>query len=198
SLLLFSNILYYREFSDFLTTGTILGAGNVSGGLFASSFALLKARDIIYWLDFAVLLYVALSKKLPVDAGQFKKRNAAALTVLGLTMLAGNLTLAESDRPQLLLRTFDRNYIVKYLGINFDTGYDAVKTAQNKRIKANADESDMVEVQQYVQKHQTAPNEDMFGIAKGRNVFYVSLESLQQFMIAYELEDENGEMHEVL
>src|SRR5699024_6408847 len=26
SLLLFSNILYYREFSDFLTTGTILGA----------------------------------------------------------------------------------------------------------------------------------------------------------------------------
>lgn len=198
SILLYANILYYREFTDFLTSGTIMGAGNVSGGLFASSAALMKTKDVLYWIDFVFLLALLLFKKVKIDYVPFKKRNAAAITVLGLTLLAGNLTLAESDRPQLLLRTFDRNYIVKYLGVNFYAGYDAVKTAQNNRIKASADESDMVEVQDYVTNHYAAPNPEMFGIAEDRNVFYVSLESLQQFMIDYDLEDENGESHEVL
>ena len=198
TLLLFANILYYREFTDFLTTGTILGSGNVSGGLFASSLALLKPHDFIYGADFFILIFAMLFKRKGQRASVFKKRNAAAATVLGLALLAGNLTLAEGDRPQLLLRTFDRNYIVKYLGVNFYAGYDAVKTAQNNRIKASADESDMVEVQEYVKHHHTEPDPDLFGLAKGRNVFYVSLESLQQFLIDYQLEDENGEMHEVL
>lgn len=200
SLLLYSNVLYYREFTDFLTAGTVMGAGNVSGGLVASSLALIKVHDFIYWLDFLFLTGLVVFKKVSFtqEQGTFRKRYAAAVTVLGLAMLAGNLTLAESDRPQLLLRTFDRNYIVKYLGINFYTGHDAFKTVQNNRIKASADESDMVEVQKYVEKHHAEPNPEMFGIAKDRNVFYVSLESLQQFMIDYNLEDEDGNMHEVL
>lgn len=198
SLLLYSNILYYREFTDFLTVGTVMGAGNVSGGLVASSLALMRGRDLLYWIDFIFLVVFAGVKKGSFDQKSFKKRNAVAVTILGLTMLAGNLTLAESDRPQLLLRTFDRNYIVKYLGINFYTGHDVLKTVQNNRIKASADESDMVEVQNYVHKHYASPTPEMFGVAKDRNVFYVSLESLQQFMIDYHLEDEEGNMHEVL
>lgn len=198
SLLLFSNILYYREFTDFLTTGTILGSGNVSGGLFASSVALLKTRDLFYWVDFLLLAGAMIFKKTDPALPVLKKRNAAAATVLGIALLAGNLTIAEGDRPQLLLRTFDRNYIVKYLGVNFYSAYDAFKTAQNNRIKASADESDMVEVQDYVKDHRTEPNPEMFGLAKGKNVFYISLESLQQFMIDYKLEDKEGEMHEVL
>ena len=36
--------------------------------------------------------------------------------VAGILLFSVNLGLAESDRPELLTRTFDRNYIVKYLG----------------------------------------------------------------------------------
>ena len=38
----------------------------------------------------------------------------------------------------------------------------------------------------------------MFGIAKGKNVIYVHLESTQQFLIDYKLKDENGVEHEVM
>lgn len=197
SLLLYANVLYYREFSDFLTTGTIFGAGNVSGGLFASSIALLKARDVFYWVDFLILIWAVAKKKISIDPRPMKKRVAVAATTLGATLFAGNLTLAESDRPQLLTRTFDRNYIVKYLGLNFYSAYDAYQAVQNNQMKASADESDMVQVLDYVNDHHAEPNPEMFGIAEGRNVIYIELESVQQFLIDYHLEDENGETHEV-
>lgn len=197
SVLLFANILYYREFSDFLSVTTILGAGNVAGGLGASTTALLKARDVFYWLDFVFLLGLVATKTVKLDQRLYKKRSAAAITVLAVTLFAGNLALAESNRPQLLARTFDRNYIVKYLGLNFFTAYDGYQTAQSNQIKANADESDMDAVLSYVDEHYAAPDSDMFGIAEDRNVIYLHLESFQQFLIDYQLEDEDGELHEV-
>ncbi|MBU5583515.1 hypothetical protein KQJ29_27620, partial [Enterococcus sp. S181_ASV_20] len=38
---------------------------------------------------------------------------------------------------------------------------------------------------------------DRFGIAKGKNVVYIHLESFQQFLIDYQLTDENGVNHTV-
>lgn len=198
SLLLYANVLYYREFSDFLTAGTVLGAGNVSGGLFASTIALLRAHDIFYWLDFFFLVWLLASKRIKIDSRPMKKRYALAATSLGLALFAGNLSLAEGDRPQLLTRTFDRNYIIKYLGLNFYTAYDAYQTVQNNQMKAEAEESDIVQVMDFVNKHHAEPNPEMFGAAEGRNVFYIELESIQQFLIDYHLEDEDGAEHEVM
>ena len=197
SALLFANILYYREFSDFLAVTTIFGAGNVAGGLGASTLALLKARDIFYWLDFVILLGLLATKSVSLDTRLFKKKSAIAVTTLAVTLFAGNLALSEADRPQLLSRTFDRNYIVKYLGINFFTAYDGYQTAQSNQNKANADESDMDAVLSYVEDHHAEPNPEMFGVAEDKNVIYLHLESFQQFLVDYELEDENGEFHEV-
>ncbi|SEK45573.1 lipoteichoic acid synthase [Carnobacterium iners] len=197
SALLFANILYYREFSDFLSVTTIFGAGNVAGGLGASTLALLKARDIFYWLDLVVLLGLLVTKSVTIDNRFYKKRSAVAMTILAVTLFSANLALAESNRPQLLTRTFDRNYIVKYLGINFFTAYDGYQTAQSNQNKANADESDMDAVLSYVDEHYAEPNPEMFGVAKDKNVIYLHLESFQQFLIDYKLEDENGELHEV-
>ncbi|MGE7365878.1 LTA synthase family protein [Desemzia incerta] len=199
SLLIYSNVLYYREFSDFLTISTILGAGKVSNGIGASAFALLRPQDILYWSDFFLLLFMAYSKKSPIkmDPRPMLKRYAVAATTLGMTLFAANLALAESNRPQLLARTFDRNYIVKYLGVNFFTAFDGYQTAQNNQMKASADESDMENVLGYVQDHHAEPNTDYYGVAEGKNVIYLQLESFQQFLIDYQLEDENGELHEV-
>ena len=199
SLLIYSNVLYYREFNDFLTVSTVLGAGNVSNGLGASTFALLRPQDILFWLDFIVLLFMVYSKKSPIqiDPHPMKKRFSIVTTILGVTLFAANMALVEIDRPQLLSRTFDRNYIVKYLGINFFTAFNSYQTVQNNQKKASADESDMDNVLSYVQDHYAEPNTDYFGAAEGKNVIYIQLESFQQFLIDYQLEDENGELQEV-
>ncbi len=197
SILFFSNILYYREFSDFLSVSTILGAGNVAGGLGASTFALLHTTDFLYLIDIILLIALLASKKVMIDNRPFKKRYAFAATIVGFTLFAANLTLAESDRPQLLARTFDRNYIVKYLGLNFFTAYDGYQTAQANQVKANADESDIEGVINYIDEHFAEANPEMFGIAEDRNVIYLHLESFQQFLIDYQLETETGESLEV-
>ena len=199
SLLLFVNILYYREFADFLTTNVAVGAGTVSKGLVSSTLNVLTWHDPLYWLD-SILLAYALYKVFKSNHDESKpnrKRTALITTLAGAGLFGANLGLAEISRPQLLTRTFDRNYIVKYLGLNFFTGYDAAKTVQNNQIRANADESDLSEVVNYVQDNYAEPDPDMFGKAEGRNVITVVLESAQQFLVDYELEDEEGNLHEV-
>jgi lipoteichoic acid synthase len=117
-------------------------------------------------------------------------RKVAALFSLSLAISCGNLGLAESDRPQLLTRGFDRNYIVKYLGMYNYTIYDAVKStkASAQRVMANSD--DMTEVINYTKANYAEPNPAYFGAGKGMNVIYLHLESMQNFLIDYKL---NGE-----
>ncbi len=105
--------------------------------------------------------------------------------------------MAEADRPELLTRTFSRDYLVKYLGLNAFMVYDGVQTYQTNQVRAEASPNDMKEVENYVKEHYAAPNDDLFGLAKGKNVIYIHLESFQQFLIDYKLTDENGVQHEV-
>lgn len=201
SMILYFNIMFYREFSDFLTMNILLGSNNVSGAVVSSTVAMMRPWDFIYWVDFIFLLTALLYKRKPfvkMDQRPFKKRYAVATTILGCALFAGNLALAESNRPQLLVRTFDRNYIVKYLGLNFFTGYDAFQTAQNNHVRASADESNLADIVEFTEENHAEPNPEYFGEAEGRNVIVIAMESIQQFLVDYELEDENGEKHEVM
>jgi len=201
TLLIYSNILYYREFSDFLTTNILVGSNNVSSGLIASTFAMMRPWDMIYWLDLILVAGIYFKKRDWVTnyyRKSAKKRDVLAVTVLGLSLFAGNLALAEIDRPQLLTRTFDRNYIVKYLGLNFFTGYDVFQTVQNSQIRASADETQLNEIIDFTRENYREPDPEYFGVAEDRNVIVLSMESVQQFLIDYELEDENGVKHEVM
>ncbi len=205
SVLLYANIVYHREFSDFMTVSAVTGnvgrdvGSNISSALILSTLAMFKVTDVIYWVDFILLVWLV-RKNLPGEAvvqKPFYKRYAVAATLSGVAMLFGNLMLAEADRPQLLTRTFDRNYIVKYLGINFYTGYDAVQTIRTNHYRAQADESDLQHVYEFSRENHAAPNEEYYALAEGRNVFTIVLESAQQFIMDYEMVDEAGEIHEV-
>ena len=198
TLLLFSNIVYYREFTDFITINTMLGAGQVSSGLGETAIKLFRPYDILYWIDIIALVVLFARKKITMDERPVRARMALAITTLSIMIFSGNLFMAEVDRPELLTRTFSRDYLVKYLGINAFTVYDGVQTYQASQVRAEASPTDMDDVAKYVSNHYAAPNDDLFGIAKGKNVIYIHLESTQQFLIDYKLKDENGVEHEVM
>lgn len=197
SLLLFSNVSYYREFTDFITVNTMLGAGKVASGLGESAIRLFRPHDVLYWLDFIIIGLLLLTKKIKMDERPVRARVAVSVSLLSALCFAANLTLAETARPQLLGRQFSRDYIVKFLGLNAFTVYDGITTYQTNQVRAEASENDMEEVANYVQGHYAEPNPETFGIAKGKNVIYIHLESFQQFLIDYKLKDENGVEHEV-
>lgn len=186
TLLLYLNIIFYREFTDFITVKSVLGFSKVSQGLSGSSFSLMKPHDVIYWLDIAVfigLLVWLKVKKIPIKSNPVSEPMAIAVTCLSGLIFSGNLALSEANRPQLLQRTFDRSYIVKYLGIDAYTIYDGIKTGMTSSVRAHASSNGIDEVLDYTKKHYAEPNPETFGIAKGKNVIVLHLESFQQFLI---------------
>lgn len=189
SILLYANAVYYRFFSDFITLPTITQTQNF-GDLGGSIISLLKPYDLLFFVDVLLLTYLCLSKKTTKSNSRigYKKAIAGLAFVIGIFAL--NLGLANFDRPQLLSRGFDRNYIVKYLGMYNYTIYDATETLKASSQRVLADSDDMTEVINYTKSNYAEPNPKYFGKAKKMNVIYIHLESFQNFLIDYKL---NGE-----
>lgn len=183
TLLLYLNVIYYREFTDFMTIATMTGYSKVNQGLSGSSLALTNLHDVFYWLDIVVILVLMLLRKIHFDPRAIGSRLAFAFTSMSLVLFGVNLAFGEMSRPQLLGRTFDRNYIVKYLGIDAFTGYDLVKSQHINDMRQSATKSELEKVKKFTDKHYAKANPQMFGIAKGRNVIVIHLESFQQFII---------------
>ncbi|KRM71145.1 LTA synthase family protein [Lacticaseibacillus brantae] len=187
---LFANILYYREFSDFLTFALIKGSGSVSNNLSKGILGILRPDDFMVFLDVVVLILLLAFHVIKMDVRPLKKRFALGVSLLAVLLFGANLSMAYSDRSGLLTRTFDNNYIVKYLGLNAYTVVDGVKTAKTSATKANAKASDINSVLSYLNKNRTTPSVTYSGVAKGKNVFVIHLESLQQFIIDFKWDNQ--------
>lgn len=183
TVLLYLNVIYYREFTDFMTIATMTGYSKVNQGLSGSSLALTNFHDLFYWLDIVVILILMLCRVIKFDPRAVGARLAFAFTSVGLVIFGVNLSFAEMSRPQLLTRTFDRTYIVKYLGIDTFTAYDLVKSQHINEMRQSATKSELEKVKKFTDKIYAKPNDKMYGIAKGRNVIVIHLESFQQFLI---------------
>ncbi|WP_324712546.1 LTA synthase family protein [Lactobacillus gasseri] len=185
SLWLFSNILYYREFSDFLSTSIIKTSGSTSDNLGKSIAGITKGTDFLVFLDVVIIVLLIAFKVFKIDVRRLKLKISLLIEGLAVVLIGTNLTMAQKDRPGLLTRTFDNNYIVKYLGLNSFAVYDGVKTAQSNAIMAKANHSDLKTVQSYIKKNYIAPNPEYYGVTKNKNVLVIHLESFQQFLIDY-------------
>ena len=184
---LISNSIYYREFTDFVTVNTMLASSKVSAGLGAAALELFRPWDVIYILDFPILAFFFLKKWIRMDNRPFNKRASFAVTSLSAMLFSANLFLAEIDRPELLTRGFSNYYVVRALGLPFFLGYSANQTYAANKERSKASEADLKPVEEYIQQHYAKPNPEYFGMAKGRNVIYIHLESFQQFLIDYKL-----------
>lgn len=188
SFLLYANVVYYRFFNDFITVPVLMQTKTNAGQLGDSALSLMSPFDILYFAD-TILLVVLAAVKWYRPAKHTRKRMTASLVIAAAVITFFiNLGLAEKDRPELLTRSFDRNYLVKYLGAYNFTVYDIIQNARSASQRAMADSSDITEVENYVKANYAEPNPDYFGKAKGMNVIYVSLESFQTFLIDYKLD----------
>ena len=190
---LVSNSIYYREFSDFVTVNTMLASSSVSAGLGEAALELFRPWDILYLIDFPILAFLFFKKYIRMDDRPFNKRASFAVTSLSAMLFSANLFLAEIDRPELLSRGFSNYYVVRALGLPAFLGYSANQTYTANRERSKASEKDLEPVTEYIQSHYAEPNPEYYGIAKGRNVIYVHLESFQQFLIDYKLQADGKE-----
>ena len=190
SVVLYGNVAFYRFYNDFITLPVLFQTSNF-GDLGSSAAAIINWFDFLYFAD--VILLLAFMKFMPVLKEQFtiRKDVRRAYFVMAVAMLFLNLGLSETERPQLLTRSFDRELLVKNIGTYNYHLYDLYIQSKSSAQRALADGSELVEVNNYVRANQASPNEELFGKYADRNVILVSMESLQNFVINNEM---NGEV----
>lgn len=186
SIILYGNIAFYRFFNDFITLPVLFQTENF-GDLGTSAAASIYPTDILYFSDFILLLLAVKLLKVKEENTKSKTTARKAYFVLSAAVLFLNLGLAEAERPQLLTRSFDREMLVKNLGIYNYHLYDIYVQSKSQAQRAFADGSELTDVQNYVRANKVEPSEDMFGIAEGKNLIVVTLESMQTFTINEEM-----------
>lgn len=189
SALLYANVVFYRFNSDFITLPVLTQTSNFAS-LGSSILDLMNWYDFIYALDFIFLFVLfRMSRQIWVHEKVQLKR-PILIILAGVLIFTVNLSLAEMDRPQLLKRTFDRNYIVKYLGAYNFTIYDTILNLKTSTERVLADSDDVTTVQNYTKIKYAEPNEQLFGVGKQRNIIKIHLESFHSFLINFELHGE--------
>lgn len=182
SAVLFGNVVFYRFFNDFLTIPVLFQTSNMSD-LGSSVNELLSLADLLYFADFFILLAVLLMKPTFIVNRDYTKVSRRAFFLVAVAISFFNLGLAETERPQLLTRTFDREMLVKNIGTYNYHIYDAFLQSKSSAQRALADGSELVDIENYIHANYKQPNDEMFGIAKGKNVILISMESTQNFVI---------------
>lgn len=182
SIILYGNVAFYRFFSDFITLPVLFQTDNF-GDLGSSAAASIYPTDILYFSDFILLLAAVTLLQVKEENKESRKSHRRAYFILSGAVLFLNLGLAEAERPQLLTRSFDREMLVKNLGMYNYHLYDIYVQSKSQAQRAFADGSELTDVHNYVRANQVSPSEEMFGIAEGKNLIVVTLESMQTFTL---------------
>ncbi|WAA10421.1 LTA synthase family protein [Fervidibacillus albus] len=182
STILYANIVFYRFFNDFITIPVLFQTGNFHD-LDISVMTEMNVTDIFYFTDVFILAFILYWKPKFWHHQSFSKLERRVYYLITASVVFFNLGLSEIQRPELLTRTFERELLVKNIGPYNYTLYDIYLQSKTSVQKAFATGDDLVEVLNYTRALDKEPNEDLFGIAEGKNIIVISLESTQNFVI---------------
>ncbi|WP_163527710.1 LTA synthase family protein [Halobacillus ihumii] len=187
SLIMYANILFYREYSDFITIPMLEQVANLAG-MGSSITNIMAPTDAFLFIDVLIAAFLLFYLK-PERLQLFlpKRREGLILAIVAIPLFLVNLAWAETERTDLLERTFDRNKLVKFIGlINYHV-YDAVLQGRTEMQRTLADSNELVPVINYLNETSTPSSDKYEGIIEGKNVIAISLESTQEFVVGKEL-----------
>ncbi|ADU29674.1 LTA synthase family protein [Evansella cellulosilytica] len=182
--ILYANGVYYREFTDYMTLPVLLVGGNASD-LTTSIVALIQWHDILFIIDVIVIgAYLIVNKlKEKQENIEFSFRNMRAYFIFVAVVFILNIGIANIERPQLLTRSFDRELLVKNIGIYNYHIYDVYLHTTTRVQRVFASEDELVEIMGYMEEQEDQRSKDLFGAARGKNVILITAESVQNFVI---------------
>ncbi len=186
SLLVYGNVLYFREFQDFLSVNTITGGAGMMGHGFDYSSIPIHPLDLIYWLDLIIIGLLFATKKIKMDEHFQGFPFAFKALTFSFMIFSLNFWAGDATEHRLVSRQaqYDDTYVVRYLGLGPWLLTNGWYTHVANQTRALASKSDFTKVQEYIKKERyLSPDVKMEGLAKNRNVIMIHLESLQQDLI---------------
>lgn len=187
--IIYFNLLFYRSFTDFLTIPQLIQTTNLTD-LSSSIFWLIKPYDLFIFVDVLIIWFISKKADETMDR-VYHKRNKVLMLIVSFLLLSGNFLLAEIERPQLLSRAFDREYLVKNIGLFYYHMYDVVSQSKMRSQKVFANDHDLTKIKHYINDEiRSDTQSEHFGIGEGKNIFFISAESIQSFVIDNHLHGE--------
>lgn len=183
--ILYGDLLYYRFYNDFVSAPILFQFANV-GGLGASTVELMSPWDVFLFLDLPLIAWLLLRTKDGLTVPKGIKRKYVAFGV-ALIVLTVSLGLVKS--VHLFSDSYDREQVVKSLGpLNYHV-YDIALGLAAPLQRLTMTETKAHASIEYLQQEDPGRTE-LFGIAEGKNIVFISLESMQDFVINQQV---NGE-----
>lgn len=186
SVIMIANTLFYKFYDDIMTLPILLQMDN-TGGLGSSVMNLIDVKVLFLMINLPILIIANRRiKDSNVGESHFYKKYLASM--IGAYILTFGLSYS-SGLP-MFKAPYNREAMVKTLGIYQYSLYDIYLSLSTPIDYALAENNEFIEVSNYVKSNQLDPNTEFFGVAKDQNIIVISLESLQEFAIGLEI---NGE-----
>ncbi|WP_026691666.1 LTA synthase family protein [Alteribacter aurantiacus] len=192
SIALYSNSVYFREFTDIITLPMLVMSGN-AGDLSTSVFQLIEWYDVFFFADVIVFVLLLWKKKGFLTATQLSfKKNRKIFAIAGAVILVvvGLSQLERPENPETMTHSFDREGLIKRYGLYNFYVYDAFLHTRTAVMAIVSEEDDWDDIFDHLEEYKTAPNLYYYGKAKGKNVVVISLESLESFVIGETIDGE--------
>lgn len=191
SILLYSNAVYFREFADIITLPMLVMSGN-AGDLTTSVVELVNWWDIVFFADVLLIGYFMFKKPEVLPVKRIKLRDAkdkyawVAAIALGVVLLS-QVEVGEAETPA---HSFDRQHLIKTLGIYNFYFFDAYLHLTTGAQPAFSEQQDLDNIEQHLQDTQVDPNADLFAAAEDMNVVVISLESVETMALEQTIDGE--------
>ncbi|MGR3764033.1 LTA synthase family protein [Rossellomorea sp. NS-SX7] len=183
--ILYADVLYFRFYTDYVTLPILFQFKNV-GGIGPSTFELMSPWDLLLFVDvIAAGWYLNKRRGMPFFTSKEKLTYLSA----GLAVVILTVALGLIKSPYLFQEAYDREQMVTAIGPYnyhvFDTAY-ALGVNLNPLVASQTDTNSPLNYT----KSKNNDQSDLFGIAKGKNVILISMESTQNFVINKKIEGE--------
>lgn len=182
SFILFGNAMFYGFYDDFVTFPVLFQTNNMAD-LGTSIKELFTYKTLLLFAD--TILLTVIMRKSPqfCDTTPLSKKEKKVFFGGTAAMLALQITVSVIYKPELFSRSFDRQTVVKNLGLYTYHIYDIALQSKSSAQRAFASGDGFSEIDNYVKTKDKEPKKDLFGAAKDKNVILISMESTQNFVI---------------
>jgi phosphoglycerol transferase MdoB-like AlkP superfamily enzyme len=199
TLLLVGDVMYYRFFGDVVSAPTLLAANQV-GRLWTSVYTLLSA-DLVWLvvdLPAALWLVVALARA-RLTGSTVRRRvvlvgaSAAALALAGVAVSAPR-TLRSTALDQM----FRDRFVVEQLGPFGFHAFDAWTYAHATWLRSQITDAQVDEAVSWFADRaalRAGRGSPFFGLASGKSLIVVQVESLQEFVVDYRVDGQEVMPH---
>ncbi|MEI4830388.1 LTA synthase family protein [Bacillus sp. FJAT-53711] len=182
SFILFGNAMFYGFYDDFVTFPVLFQTNNMAD-LGTSIKELFTYKTLLLFAD--VIILTILSRKFPnfCDTTPLSRQEKRTFFSGVTAALALQMVISVIYKPQLFSHSFDRQTVVKNLGLYTYHVYDIALQSKSSAQRVFASGDRFSEIDNYVKTKDRQKNKELFGVAKDKNVILISMESTQSFVI---------------